>query len=188
LMDLYPMTCALAGIPIPDGLDGIDVSRVVTNSATESPRRYAPSTYIPYAVRVIGGWKLPDNLPACAMRTIREREWKYVEIEGGEPLLFDLVRDPQESTNLAGRPEHADRCARMRRLTMDGFDWDQVRRQIAFDRERIKQFASGQKPTTPNQYMLPDGRIFDAEASLYEARWLHVPPVHGGGIIPQQLG
>ena len=32
-----------------------------------------------------------------------------------------------------------------------------------------------------------DGRIFDAEASLYEQRFLVVPPHMTGGIIPQQV-
>ncbi len=41
----------------------------------------------------------------------------------------------------------------------------------------------------PNQYRLPDGREFDAEAELYGARWHHIPDnVVGGGIIPQQFG
>ena len=51
----------------------------------------------------------------------------------------------------------------MRRAALAGFDWADIHRQIARDRERIPQFASGQKPSTPNQYMLPDGRVFDAE-------------------------
>jgi len=28
----------------------------------------------------------------------------------------------------------------------------------------------------------------DAEASLYESRWLHIPDGSVGGIIPQQFG
>jgi len=36
--------------------------------------------------------------------------------------------------------------------------------------------------------MLRDGRVFDAEESLYGARWLYVPPEATGGIIPQQFG
>ena len=43
-------------------------------------------------------------------------------------------------------------------------------------------------PTTPNQYRLPDGREFDAEASLYSVRWLPIQPGSNGGIIPQQFG
>lgn len=189
LMDLFPTTCRLAGIDVPEGLDGVDYSAVLAEpDAPNPPRDAAPSTYIPYAVRAAGAWRLPDDQPACAMRTIRERDWKYVELEGAGPLLFDMKSDPREATNLADRPDQAHRCARMRGRVMDGFDWKTVRRQIDSDRQRLRQFASGVKPTTPNQYMLADGRIFDAEASLYGARWLYVPPVQGGGIIPQQFG
>jgi len=190
LIDLYPTTCALAGIPIPDGLDGIDCSTLLTDPDTDNPpRTFATSTYIPHAVRVKGAWKSSeDNDKATAMRVVREQDWKYVDIENGEPLLFDMQNDPDETTNLAADPAHADRCASMRNTAIDGFDWQSIRQQVADDRERVEPLLSGEKPTTPNQYELPDGRIFDAESALYDARWLYVPPVHGGGIIPQQHG
>ena len=60
--------------------------------------------------------------------------------------------------------------------------------QLQADRERLPELVSGIKPTTPNQYQLPDGRVFDAEPSLYEARWLPVDDKATGGIIPQQFG
>ena len=62
-----------------------------------------------------------------------------------------------------------------------GFAGDPVARTQNLDR-------LARRPSTPNQYMLPDGRVFDAEASLYDARWLYIPPVNGGGVIPQQFG
>ena len=77
----------------------------------------------------------------------------------------------------------------MRDALHKGFSWDGVHRQLALDRERLPQFLSGLKPTTPNQYMLPDGRMFDAERELYDSRWQVLPPVpDGGGIIPQMFG
>jgi choline-sulfatase len=188
LMDLFPTMCGLAGLAIPEGLDGMDLSGMLSDPTISSPRDYAISTYMIYAVRVRGGWTVPEDEPCTAMRTVRERDWKYVEIEGGTPILFDMKNNPEETINLAGHPEHADRCAAMKARLFDGFSWAAARRQLAKDRTRIESFASGVKPTMPNQYMLSDGRVFDAEASLYEARWLHVPPVHGGGIIPQQFG
>ena len=48
--------------------------------------------------------------------------------------------------------------------------------------------AAGLKPGTPNQYQLADGRVFDAEGALYDARWLDIPESRGGGIIPQRVG
>ena len=100
----------------------------------------------------------------------------------------DMVHDPDETTNLAERQDQAERCRAMREALFEGFSWEDVHDQLAQDRERIKAFLSGHKPTTPNQYMLADGRVFDAEADLYGARLLYRPPSPGGGIIPQQFG
>jgi len=189
LMDLYPTTCALAGLPIPDDLDGVDFSGWLADpAAARSPRELAPSSYFAYGVRIRGAVSAPDDEPCHAMRLVRGHRWKYVEIEQGEPLLFDLANDPGEQVNLASQPEHADRCQAMRAELYRDFDWAQARARLSADRQRIEQFRSGVKPTTPNQYMLPDGRIFDAEGDLYAARWLYLPPAPGGGIIPQQFG
>jgi hypothetical protein len=76
----------------------------------------------------------------------------------------------------------------MRAWLYEGFSWEQVHVQLTADRERLPEFLSGYPPGTPNQYRLPDGRIFNAEESLYEARWLPIPPGATGGIIPQQFG
>jgi choline-sulfatase len=189
LLDLFPTTCRLAGLPVPDDLDGVDFSRVFEDpGSASSPRDYAPSAYYAYGVRVRGGVQAPEHEPHRAMRLVRGRDWKYVEIEGGEPLLFDLVRDPGEETNLATDPAQAQRCAEMREAVFRRFSWEQVHEQLAADRERLPEFLSGLKPTTPNQYRLSDGRMFDAEGDLYDARWLYLPPLSGGGIIPQQFG
>ena len=76
----------------------------------------------------------------------------------------------------------------MRDELFAGLTWEDLHERIRKDRNRIPEFFSGQKPTTPNQYMLPDGRIFDAEGELYGARWLHIPEGTTGGIIPQMFG
>ena len=98
------------------------------------------------------------------------------------------MNDPEENVNLVDREAPRDLCCRMREALFNGFSWEQSHRQLAADRQQIAHLLSGQKPSTPNQYMLKDGRIFDAEGDLYGARWLYVPPHPGGGIIPQQFG
>ena len=189
LMDLFPTTCALAGLPIPEGLDGVDFSRLLADPGSAvAPRQFAPSAYYRYGVRVKHLPPVGEDEPCAAMRVLRERDWKYVEIERGGPLLFDLANDPAENVNLAGRPEHAARCRMMREALFRGFSWEQVHAQLTADRRRLPQLLSGQKPTTPNQYMLKDGRVFDTEGDLYGARWLSIPPEATGGIIPQQFG
>jgi choline-sulfatase len=45
---------------------------------------------------------------------LRNRRYKYVHFTGRSPLLYDMLEDPLELTNLAGLPEHA---ARVRGFT-----------------------------------------------------------------------
>ena len=103
-------------------------------------------------------------------------------------LLFDMVNDPREHCNVADDPANAGRCKKMKEALYVDFSWDDVHSGLNADRERVTEFLSGEQPTTPNQYRLPDGRIFDAEKSMYDARWLAIPPGCTGGIIPQQFG
>ena len=121
-------------------------------------------------------------------KTKKTQKWKYVDIQGGKPLLFDLINDSQEINNLAHKDENFEVCRKLQDQLSEGFCWENVVAQLLSDRERIPSLLSGVKPSTPNQYRLPDGRLFDAEGSLYEARWLRTDDEVSGGIIPQQFG
>jgi choline-sulfatase len=188
LMDLFPTACAMAGLPIPPDLDGIDVSDLVYDPESVTPTRlFTPSATYRYGVRIKHGQTLEDT-PSDAWRCVRDERWKYVEVERGATLLFDLDNDPLETANLANDSTHAARCRKMREWLYRDFSWDEVHSRLAEDRSRLPEFLSGYPPGTPNQYMLPDGRLFDAEKSLYDARWLPIPPGCTGGIIPQEFG
>lgn len=188
LVDLLPTLCGLAGLPAPDNLDGVDWSGHLQDPASHPPPRTSvTSAFLSYGNRVGHGIRA-DGEPGSAWRMVRDKQWKYVEVRDADPLLFDLLTDPGEQVNLATDPAQRERCELMKQLAMDGFSWELTDKQITEDRERIKDFLSGEKPTTPNQYRLPDGRIFDAEASLYEARWLSTPADLTGGVIPQMFG
>ncbi len=191
LLDLFPTTCALAGLPIPEGLDGADLSTVLASpDSAPAHRKWVFSAIYGYGVMVRHAdyGKTGDYEPYRAMRLVRDQSWKYVEVEGGRPLLFNLNNDPLESTNLANRSTHADRCRRMRDVLFADFSWEMVHERLKSDRDRFHRFRTRIRPTSPNQYMLPDGRMFDAEKSLYDARWLSIPPEATGGIVPQQFG
>jgi choline-sulfatase len=188
LMDLFPTTCAMAGLPIPPDLDGVDASGLVYDPVSAPPpRSFAPSATYRYGVRINYG-QTPDNTPNAAWRCVRDERWKYVEVEHGATLMFDLDNDPLETSNVANDPTHAARCRQMHEWLHRDFNWDDVHSQLAEDRSRLPEFLSGHLPGTPNQYRLPDGRVFDAEKSLYDARWKQIPPGCTGGIIPQQFG
>jgi choline-sulfatase len=197
LIDLFPTLCGLTDLPRPEGIDGVDFSsRLLHPQETLPPREYMESMFFKYGTRIIGGnfrhyvGENGEAKPGSAMRLLRNREWKYVDIEGSEPLLFHIATDPEEKHNLAGKEQYAPRLREMQKRLHDTITWEEIHHRLQSDKERVPEFFSGQKPTTPNQYMLPDGRVFDAEKELYDARWLFFDPdvAHGGGIIPQMFG
>lgn len=188
LLDLFPTTCGLAGLPVPDGLDGVDQSTTLRNPSAASPtREFAPSSYYDYGIR-INHRRNPDSAPHRAMRLVRTRDWKLVQVERGAELLFNLGEDPEERINRADDPQCAQTLQAMRAMLARGFTWDEVHRQLEADRRRVPEFLSGRRPSMPNQYTLRDGRVCDAETGLYEARWLYIPKEATGGIIPQMTG
>lgn len=189
LLDLFPTTCGLTGLPIPQGLDGKDLSKLLASpSSAPAPHEAVFSAFYVYGQTINFPAPVSEKDPNYAWRAARTERWKLVEIERGATLLFDLKEDPEERTNLALHPDHASRVASLRAHLHRNFSWEQVHQQLQADRQRLPGFKSGRAPTTPNQYRFSDGREFDAEASLYGARWLPVPPGSNGGIIPQQLG
>jgi choline-sulfatase len=188
LMDLFPTTCALAGLPVPAGLDGIDQSAALRSPAeATAPREFAPSSYYNYGIR-INHRRNPDTAPQRAMRLVRTRDWKYVQVERGDELLFNLKDDPFENANVVRDPAHGGLVASLRAMLEKDFSWESAHRQLEADRLRVPQYLSGRRPSMPNQYTLRDGRVCDAETGLYDARWLYIPPEATGGIIPQMEG
>ncbi|MBE7539499.1 MAG: sulfatase-like hydrolase/transferase [Opitutaceae bacterium] len=188
LIDLFPTTCALAGLPIPLGLDGIDQSPALRDpEGAAAPRAFASSSYFDYGIR-INRPRSADDAPARAMRLVRTRGWKFVQVEKGAELLFNLREDPEERLNRMAEAAQAGRIDSMRAMLEQGFSWEAAHRQLEADRLRVPEHLSGMRPSTPNQYTLRDGRICDAETGLYDARWLYIPPEATGGIIPQMKG
>lgn len=95
LVDLGPTLAGLLGKTFPApagrGLDGRDLSEALRGGGEPAPADLYAETRYP----AIFGWS-----PLAALR---RREIKY--IASGAPELYDLRRDPQETTNLAGDPE-----------------------------------------------------------------------------------
>ena len=97
-MDLYPTLCDLAGIPVPTGLDARSLAPVIEGRQP----------------------KVRDCLFTAyrdCQRSIRDDRWKLIRY----PLidktqLFDLQADPHEMTDLAGKPEFADKIKELTTL------------------------------------------------------------------------
>jgi len=98
-VDIYPSLCELAGLPIPDGLEGTSFVPLLTDPAR--PWKQAAFSQYPRA-----------NYMGYTMRTDRYRytEWRWRR--KGKPKetlreLYDHKLDPDENVNIAGRPQNA---------------------------------------------------------------------------------
>ena len=80
---LYPTLTKLCGLPVPDGLDGVDIGLLLEN----------PKTH----------WKHPAIIDYLKGNTaIRTKDWRYIQFDErrkGEEL-YDLLSDSNEWTNL----------------------------------------------------------------------------------------
>ena len=95
LLDIFPTLCAVAGVEVPDGTDGHDLSPV-WRGETDSVRDSIFTSF------------------RDVMRAVRDDRWKLIRYPKTDyTQLFDLETDPHEMRNLASDPAHASRVAAM---------------------------------------------------------------------------
>ncbi len=107
--DLLPTLCQAAGLDVPRGAFGLDLLDGADGNSTDDPARRS------------------RDYVACETaygRMIRFGRHKYIRIEAEgtrQEMLYDLDADPGETTDLAGRSEHADALDRGRACCEDYF-------------------------------------------------------------------
>lgn len=97
LHDLFPTICELAGLPVPETVEGKSLVRAITENASVRDSVF-------YAYR---------NL----QRGVCDGQWKLIlyQVNGKETAqLFDLAADPLEKNNLAGDAGQAERLRMLR--------------------------------------------------------------------------
>lgn len=96
LLDLYPTIASLCGLEVPARLQGKNISRLF-----DDPKHTVREAAFSVA-------------PSSKGFLLREDKWAYLQYEEDASQgveLFDLVKDPKQYTNLAGKPEFADTVA-----------------------------------------------------------------------------
>ena len=114
LVDLFPTLLDMVGLPQPrpGAIDGHSAARLLEE---DDP-----------------GWKdeaIIDFTSAGSIhpwRAVRRGRHKYVAVHTADPLLFDLEADPDEWSNLVGRPEVRDVEARLSRGATEGWDGEAI--------------------------------------------------------------
>ncbi len=88
LLDIYPTLIELTGIPARSDLDGLSLAPQLKDVAAKRGR------------------------PAITSHNqgnhgIRSERWRYIHYADGSEELYDMVKDPNEWSNIAALPEHA---------------------------------------------------------------------------------
>lgn len=89
LLDVYPTLVELCGLPPRDGLEGLSLVPQLEDTAAPRDRP---------AITTHG----PGN------HGVRSERWRYLRYADGSEEFYDLAADPNEWTNLAADPAHAD--------------------------------------------------------------------------------
>jgi arylsulfatase A-like enzyme len=95
--DILPTLLSLAGIKVPDSVEGEDLSRLVLNKKTDEDRAALVMSVTPFA-----GYRT-----GRAFRGIRTSRYTYVRNSDGPWLLYDNQVDPYQMKNLVGMAKHA---------------------------------------------------------------------------------
>ncbi|WP_230461201.1 sulfatase [Sphingobium sp. CAP-1] len=99
LVDLYPTLAELAGLPVPQTLEGHSLKGLTDDPSDPAWDRSALS-------QTVGGL------------SVRYRNWRYTEWQKGNRgvELYDLAKDPGEYHNLANDPALAGQIARLKAM------------------------------------------------------------------------
>ena len=111
LVDVYPTVADLCGLPAPANLAGQSL-RPLLNDPNQ------PGKTAAYTQVTRGG---PNN--RFRGETVRTERFRYIEWDGGRKgaQLYDHETDPDERTNLADDPRHAETVGTLQRLLRAGF-------------------------------------------------------------------
>jgi choline-sulfatase len=159
LADLFPTFGGLAGVPVPDDLDGVDLSETIETGA--EPER---------------GPVICDNLvprwgEGTEFRMIRDGDYKYIRFRDAPELFFNLAADPKEFDNLVhdATGETRDVLEQLRNTVDETMNFDAA----VHERERDRALQSKHQLNTEtrshsgNCYLMNDQTVIDADEPLY---------------------
>jgi arylsulfatase A-like enzyme len=94
--DHAPTLLGLAGVPVPEGMNGLDLSANLRGQSTEEPSSVFINEYVAFdQARDLQPW-----------RGVRTKRHTYARWLQGGTLLYDNLEDPYQLRNLALEPGH----------------------------------------------------------------------------------
>ncbi len=125
-VDIYPTLCELAGLDLPDHLQGVSFAPLM-----DDPLR-------PWKKGAITVWPMYQDDPeglvmGYCIQTDRYRYTEWIRERSGELLardLFDHKMDPAENVNISADPENADLIRQLSGLLAGGKGWRAIHRDL----------------------------------------------------------
>ena len=159
LYDLFPTFCGLAGLRVPDGLEGADLSGVIAGE------RDAPERPV-FCDALTPRWGAGTEF-----RMIRWRRYKYVRFRDAPDLMFDIEDDPGEQVDLLRRSrsdEQEEARVYLKSVADESIDFDEAEKERKIrDGDLRNTYAQNLPVSTGNLYLLPSGRLVNADDTLY---------------------
>ncbi len=95
--DILPSLLGLSNIKIPEGIEGDDLTQLITHPNPNADRAALVMNVAPFA----------SNFKQLPYRAIRTKQYTYGKTTEGPNLFFDNVADPYQMNNLLDNPEFA---------------------------------------------------------------------------------
>jgi choline-sulfatase len=139
LLDIVPTLAELAGVTVPTGAGKLDGSSLMP--LLSGDRASGNET-------VVGEYLAEGALAPVVM--IRRGSSKFVSSPGDPDQLFDLVADPDELTNLANSPKHAEAVAAFQAEVAQRWDLGALRNEVVESQRRRRLIAQALSVGSPS--------------------------------------
>lgn len=142
LIDLTPTFAEIAGAKVPPHMDGGSLWSLAKGQ--RDPDRVVRADYC-------------AECTAMPVLMIRQGPWKYIHCDGDPAMLFNVVEDPFERTNLAEDPDQAERVSAFAAHVAERWDSAAIRADViaSQDRRRLVHAAMEQGAWTAWDYQPP---------------------------------
>lgn len=109
VIDIMPTLLGLAGLPVPDTVEGVDLAPFIRGERTDPPESVLIMNPCPFS---IGDPRGPDQFPDYQGQRLEYRgvitdRYSYVRTIDNPWLLYDNDQDPYQMSNLIDSPKHA---------------------------------------------------------------------------------
>ena len=131
LVDITPTICSLLKIKMPSEVHGIDLSDYIKGNKPKLKDRHIFSESL-----------TPTLYNASSLLGVVTEKWKYIQTT--RPELYDLVKDPHETSNLINQQPQRGRILRdrLKQILERAVRKDQVNSKMELDDARRKQLQS----------------------------------------------